>query len=210
MTGERGWQLRQALVDDLKREGRVHSARVEAALRAVPREVFVPGVPLDEVYRPSDAIVVKRLEGISVSSASAPDVVAVMLEQLAVEPGQRVLEVGAGTGYNAALLAELVGSEGQVVAHLLEGHAALAAGDGQRQHQSSPGRAELLPPGRRYVASAHRQDHAVERRTRRESERTVTLHHLHALVARGGQVPARRDDEVLVDLDAHDLPFRPD
>jgi protein-L-isoaspartate(D-aspartate) O-methyltransferase len=38
-----------------------------------------------------------------------------MLEQLAVEPGQRVLEIGAGTGYNAALLAELVGPAGQVV-----------------------------------------------------------------------------------------------
>ena len=115
MTAERGWELRQALVSELKREGRVRSPRVEAALRSVARELFVPGVPIEEVYRPSDAIVVKRVEGVSVSSASAPDVVAVMLEQLAVEPGQRVLEIGAGTGYNAALLAELVGPAGQVV-----------------------------------------------------------------------------------------------
>ncbi|MFC7650489.1 methyltransferase domain-containing protein [Streptosporangium lutulentum] len=37
-----------------------------------------------------------------------------MLEQLDVQPGLRVLEIGAGTGYNAALVAELAGSEGQV------------------------------------------------------------------------------------------------
>jgi protein-L-isoaspartate(D-aspartate) O-methyltransferase len=127
VKGERGWKLRQALVSDLKRDGRVRSARVEAALRAVPREVFVPGVPLEEVYRPSEAIVVKRLDGVSVSSASAPDVVAVMLEQLGVEPGQRVLEVGAGTGYNAALLAELVESDGQVVSVEIDEDLVLAA-----------------------------------------------------------------------------------
>jgi protein-L-isoaspartate(D-aspartate) O-methyltransferase len=139
VRGERGWELRQALVGDLVREGRVRSAGVEAALRAVPREVFVPGVPLDEVYRPSEAIVIKRLEGVSVSSASAPDVMAVMLEQLAVEPGQRVLEIGTGTGYNAALLAELVGPDGEVVSVEIDEDLVLAA----REHLRTAGYARV-------------------------------------------------------------------
>ncbi|MBV9142781.1 MAG: methyltransferase domain-containing protein [Pseudonocardiales bacterium] len=45
------------------------------------------------------------------SSASAPDIVAVMLAALDVHPGHRVLEVGTGTGYNAALLAHRLGAE---------------------------------------------------------------------------------------------------
>ncbi|HYZ36342.1 MAG TPA: methyltransferase domain-containing protein, partial [Pseudonocardiaceae bacterium] len=45
---------------------------------------------------------------------SQPRVMAVMLEQLQVHEGQRVLEIGTGTGYNAALLADLVGETGQV------------------------------------------------------------------------------------------------
>ena len=106
---------RRALVQTLRRAGHLHSASVAEALLAVPREVFVPGLPLHEVYRPSDAIVTKRLEGVSVSSCSAPEVIALMLEQLDPQPGQHVLEIGAGTGYNAALLAHLVGDEGQVV-----------------------------------------------------------------------------------------------
>jgi protein-L-isoaspartate(D-aspartate) O-methyltransferase len=55
------------------------------------------------------------LDGRAVSSASQPSIVAVMLEQLDVVPGQRVPEIGAGTGYNAALLAHLVGPSGRVV-----------------------------------------------------------------------------------------------
>jgi hypothetical protein len=46
--------------------------------------------------------------------ASAPAIVAQMLEQLDVQPGHRVLEIGAGTGYNAALLAHLAGPDGDV------------------------------------------------------------------------------------------------
>jgi protein-L-isoaspartate(D-aspartate) O-methyltransferase len=106
---------RRALVDTLRRDRNLHSDRVAAALLAVPREAFVPGVPLDEVYRPSEAIVVKRVEGMSVSSASAPEVIALMLEQLDPRPRDHVLEIGAGTGYNAALLAHMVGETGQVV-----------------------------------------------------------------------------------------------
>jgi protein-L-isoaspartate(D-aspartate) O-methyltransferase len=105
---------RRELVNTLTREGHLHSPEVAAALLAVPREAFLPGLNLDEVYRPSDAIVTKRLGGQTVSSASAPEVIALMLEQLDPRAGDRVLEIGAGTGYNAALLAHLVGESGHV------------------------------------------------------------------------------------------------
>ena len=56
----------------------------------------------------------QRIDGIATSSASQPSMMAIMLEQLAVRPGDRVLEIGAGTGYNAALLSRIVGSTGAV------------------------------------------------------------------------------------------------
>src|SRR5260370_39243486 len=98
---------RRALVDTLRGDGHVRSARVAEAIEAVPRELFVPGVPLDEGYRPGDAIVTKRIDGVSVSSASGPEVVALMLEQLEPQPGDRVLEVGAGNRYKRPLGARL-------------------------------------------------------------------------------------------------------
>lgn len=106
---------RRELVETLQRAGHLRSPRVIHALLAVPRELFLPGVPREDVYCPSEAIVTKRVDGVSVSSASAPEVVALMLEQLDARPGQRVLEIGAGTGYNAALLAHIVGETGHVV-----------------------------------------------------------------------------------------------
>ncbi|KLL10680.1 protein-L-isoaspartate O-methyltransferase [Protofrankia coriariae] len=90
------------------------SAEVRAALRVVPRHLFLPGVPLERAYT-LDAIVLKRDEtGVSISSVSAPTVIAAMLDQLQVKPGHRILEIGSG-GYNASLLQELVGDTGQVV-----------------------------------------------------------------------------------------------
>jgi protein-L-isoaspartate(D-aspartate) O-methyltransferase len=127
----RGW--RHALIQQLRDDGHLHSARVAAAIEAVPREVFVPGVPLEQVYRASDAIVTKKLDGVSVSSASAPEVVALMLEQLDPQPGQRVLEIGAGTGYNAALLWYLVGESGEVVTLDIDEDLVLGAREHLRQ-----------------------------------------------------------------------------
>ncbi len=115
LRGKSADTLRDALVDKLARDGHLRNERVIAAFRAIPREQFVPDVPLDEVYSSSEAIVTKRIDGVGVSSASAPDVIAIMLEQLDLHPGQRVLEIGAGTGYNAALIAHIVGESGQVV-----------------------------------------------------------------------------------------------
>lgn len=55
-----------------------------------------------------------RRGGKVTSTASAPRVVGWMLELLDLSPGQRVLEIGLGSGYNAALIRELVGPEGSV------------------------------------------------------------------------------------------------
>ena len=94
--------------------GALTQPAVESAFRAVPRHVFLPGVPLEEAYR-DDAIPTKKADGRAISSSSQPAIMAIMLEQLGVQPGQRVLEIGAGTGYNAALLSHLVGPSGRVV-----------------------------------------------------------------------------------------------
>ena len=51
----------------------------------------------------------------AISSSSQPAMMAMMLEQLDLQPGHRVMEIGAGTGYNAVLMAHLVGVRGHVV-----------------------------------------------------------------------------------------------
>lgn len=110
-----GAGLNKTLVDELKNKGSIQTPGVEAAFRAVLRHHFLPGRPLEEVY--SDRVVPTKQnpEGQWISSSSQPAMMAIMLEQLGLEPGHRVLEIGAGTGYNAALMAHLVGAAGRVV-----------------------------------------------------------------------------------------------
>ncbi|MFP3283221.1 MAG: protein-L-isoaspartate(D-aspartate) O-methyltransferase [Nitrososphaeria archaeon] len=107
MTYERA---RRELVEDLIRRGVIKSATVAEAMLKVPRELFVwPGTEeraYDDIPLPL---------GNTGQTISAPHMVAVMLEELDVMRGHAVLEVGAGSGYNAALLAELVGPDGRVV-----------------------------------------------------------------------------------------------
>ncbi len=104
------------MLGELRGRAALRSSPVAEAFGSVPREAFLPGVPLETVYR-VDRAVPTRFDGhgISISSASAPSIMAVMLERLDCKPGHRVLEIGAGTGYNAALLAHLVGLNGHVV-----------------------------------------------------------------------------------------------
>ncbi|HET9480123.1 MAG TPA: class I SAM-dependent methyltransferase [Candidatus Polarisedimenticolia bacterium] len=87
------------------------------AFSCVPRHLFLPGCTLAEAY--VDAPVVTRYEDqvgqrVAISSSSQPSAMAVMLDQLRLRPGMRVLEIGAGTGYNAAIMAELVGAQNVV------------------------------------------------------------------------------------------------
>ncbi len=102
------------LVEELKSKGLVRSSQVESALRSVERHRFLPELSVEQAYR-DEAVPIKWANGVPISGASAPAVVALMLEQLDLKPGHRVLEVGAGTGYNAALLATLVGPTGEVI-----------------------------------------------------------------------------------------------
>lgn len=87
---------------------------VHDAFRAVLRHRFLPEADVDDVYRDAAVVTHRSPDGVPISSSSQPSVMAQMLEQLAVRPGHRVLEVGTGTGYNAALLATLVGPQGSI------------------------------------------------------------------------------------------------
>jgi protein-L-isoaspartate(D-aspartate) O-methyltransferase len=107
-------RLRNALVDQIRANGHARTPAVESALRAVPRHVFVPDASLEDAYANAPVHIKYDADGASISCASQPGVVALMLDQLDVQPGDRVLELGAGSGYNAALLAHLVGESGHV------------------------------------------------------------------------------------------------
>ncbi|WP_322747938.1 MULTISPECIES: methyltransferase, FxLD system [unclassified Frankia] len=113
-------RLRNALVDKLVADhaakGLVLRPEVEAAMRTVPRELFTPGLPLEEAY--ADVAVLKKMRGEeAISSVSAPFLIAEMLGQAANVlgglAGRHALEIGSG-GYNASLLRELVGPMGSV------------------------------------------------------------------------------------------------
>lgn len=102
-------EARRQLVGRLRDAGVVADPRVSAALARVPREEFLPSDALNVAYRDEPVAIG------SGQTMSAPHMVAIMLEALALEPGQRVLEVGGGSGYHAALVAELVRPGGEVV-----------------------------------------------------------------------------------------------
>jgi protein-L-isoaspartate(D-aspartate) O-methyltransferase len=117
---ERAEHLRLKMVDDLKRSGVLRTGRIERALLAVPRHEFLPDLRVEEAYENRAVMVKRSAAGIGLSSVSQPAIVAMMLEALEVADGHRVLDVGTGAGYNAALLAELVGAAGHVVTIELE------------------------------------------------------------------------------------------
>jgi len=106
-------QLQDQLITELKQRKALTVPTVEMAFRAIPRHLFLPDVPIEQAYQ-NQAIPTKHQDDQAISSSSQPSIMAVMLEQLALAPGQRVLEIGAGTGYNAALMAHLVGSQGEI------------------------------------------------------------------------------------------------
>jgi protein-L-isoaspartate(D-aspartate) O-methyltransferase len=106
--------VRSRMVDRLVQRGRLKSPAVERAMRTVARHAFLPGLGLASTYA-DEAVAIKWSGGRVISSVSQPSMIASMLEMLDVRVGSHVLEIGTGSGYNAALLATLAGDDGRVV-----------------------------------------------------------------------------------------------
>jgi protein-L-isoaspartate(D-aspartate) O-methyltransferase len=131
--------LRERLATRVIAANGIGSERVAAALHAVPRHLFLPELRPELAYH-DDAIVTKRdATGQPVSSSSQPAIMAIMLDQLDLAPGHRVLEIGAGTGYNAALISHIVTPSGQVTSVDIDGELAEAA----RNHLASAGYSDV-------------------------------------------------------------------
>jgi len=97
--------VRARMVEGVASSGRVTDDRVLEALEAVPRHEFVPENGRESAYAD------RPLPIGDGQTISAPHIVAIMAELLEVDPGERVLEIGTGCGYHAAVTAELVGAE---------------------------------------------------------------------------------------------------
>ncbi|MCU0798901.1 MAG: protein-L-isoaspartate(D-aspartate) O-methyltransferase [Candidatus Thermoplasmatota archaeon] len=105
---KKGVTRNDELVNYLMEEGVVRSRPVENAMRAVDRIHFVPERLAEDAY------VDHPLQIGCGQTISAPHMVAIMAEELKAHIGQNVLEIGTGSGYHAAVVAELVGEKGHV------------------------------------------------------------------------------------------------
>ncbi|MCB9681051.1 MAG: protein-L-isoaspartate(D-aspartate) O-methyltransferase [Alphaproteobacteria bacterium] len=94
-------RARLAMTARLVRERRVQDARLLWAFATVPRHRFVPAHLAAVAYTP-DALQLDVDQ-----TVTCPDFVAIMVSALRLRPGDRVLEVGTGTGYQAAILARM-------------------------------------------------------------------------------------------------------
>lgn len=99
---------RRQLIDNLIREGYIKSDEVKKAFLKIPREEFVPD------YLKNRAYIDSPLEIGQGQTISAPHMVAIMCEVLDIKKNQKILEIGAGSGYHAAVVAHIVGKNGHV------------------------------------------------------------------------------------------------
>ncbi|MBN1539951.1 MAG: protein-L-isoaspartate(D-aspartate) O-methyltransferase [Candidatus Thermoplasmatota archaeon] len=109
MNADRKYQQqRSMLVEELYSRGDIRSPEVRSAMLSVPRELFIPNFIRFEAYidRP---LPIGRGQTIS-----APHMVAIMAEEMNAGPGQKVLEIGTGSGYHAAVVSRLIRPGGHV------------------------------------------------------------------------------------------------
>jgi len=109
---------RERLVEKLKMAGYIKTKIVEKAFLETPRELFVPEKLKGYAYADTP------LEIGSGQTISAPHMVAIMCEALDIKKGQKILEIGAGSGYHSAIVSKLIGDKGHI--YTIERFASLA------------------------------------------------------------------------------------
>ncbi|MBN1280767.1 MAG: protein-L-isoaspartate(D-aspartate) O-methyltransferase [Candidatus Thermoplasmatota archaeon] len=99
---------RNRLVAALSHQGYLKTEQVTSAFLTVPREAFLPASLRPYAYADTPLDIGHG------QTISAPHMVAIMCEALDIQEGQKVLEIGAGSGYHAAIVAHIIGPSGRV------------------------------------------------------------------------------------------------
>jgi len=101
--------LKKRLIENWESSGTIKDKKVIDAFKAVPREKFILKKHLSEAYGDYPLSIGKG------QTISQPTTVLMMTEALELKEGDKVLEVGAGSGYQAAIISKLVGKKGEVI-----------------------------------------------------------------------------------------------
>lgn len=96
------------LIKIMRNSGYLNDSKIESAIRKYPRHEFVPKTFLDIAYENIPIPLMKD------QTVSQPIVVSKMTEWLNVSDGQKILEVGSGSGWQSAILSFLVGEKGRI------------------------------------------------------------------------------------------------
>jgi len=94
---------RHSMVEHQLRRRGITDQRVLEAMRSVPRHEFVSRQDWSQAYADHPVVIAEQ------QTTSQPYIIGAMLQAAEIKPGDRVLEIGAGSGYQTALLAELAG-----------------------------------------------------------------------------------------------------
>ena len=101
-------EKQEKLINTLQQNGYIKSNSVKQAFLKTPRELFVPDSSKRLAYQDTPLDIGNE------QTISAPHMVAIMCEALDVKRGQTILEIGAGSGYHAAVLSHMVGKTGHI------------------------------------------------------------------------------------------------
>lgn len=93
-----------SLIDNMKNTGFLTDSKIESVFRKVPRHYFVPESLKNIAYENAPIRIMKK------QTISQPSVVSRMTEWLDLKEGQKVLEIGSGSGWQSAILAKIVGT----------------------------------------------------------------------------------------------------
>ena len=96
------------MVNNLEQHGYIKTSDVKNAFLEIKRENFIPDLMKNFAYFDNPLSIGKG------QTISAPHMVAIMCEALDIKKGQKILEIGSGSGYHAAIVSKIIGDKGHL------------------------------------------------------------------------------------------------